>query len=842
MSEVCLIDPDNRWHCDLKQTLQHTLPDIHIHAVQDDDVTGVLQHADLIICARQSTHLMYTDVLAYLDLQDTPPPLIVIGEADDDERHIVAALRAGAVDYVRLPHLHHLPDIIRATLNTATTSKAHPQTLTWNHALDIAPVVSWQISLDGVISGVRGGGVQTYDERGSAQLNGQSLAAVFDNNEQAEIFLKRLHRGEDFVQRLHGPLSHWDAYCHPVCNHQGEVLYGHVISIDVTRDTFMVDEMMSSDERFTHLFRMLPDACVILSIDDGQVLAANTRFLTLIGKPDALLTGQDIREVSGRADRAFWLNILEAGTVQAVEAQLHPATGHMVEVLVSAIPLDMIGKPSILVTLVEMTQANEQKAQLARSEHKLRTIIDEISDIILIIDLETHHINGVNPALYHLTGWYDKDLLNQPITGLFVDPNQATRIMAELDAYDAAFETVLLHCGDDRHLTADMNATVINWDGKRAVLMTLRDVSEREMTMRALHEAEERLRTVINHLPVMLNTVDQRGIFTLSAGSGLETIGLRAGEATGKSAFDVYANYPALIDDIQRVLKGERFRSQHSINGRMLETQYKPLYDRQNQLTGAISVTMDITARMEAEHAKLEINQERERMAFRQGFASMTTHEFRTPMSVIMTSVDIIRRKILDNDVAGWTDRLNIIRAQIYFMTHLLDNILLISSGQSGMMEFYPEVMNFNDLCISIARDLGLQDTEKHIYINAVDPTLDALYLDPALMRHVLTNLLQNAIKYTPAGGEIRFKAQRNQNNLIIVVADTGIGIPPADQKHLFEIFSRASNTGKIQGTGLGLALVKYCLDAHNGTIDVQSEVNVGTTFTVCIPLTEPPH
>jgi len=254
-------------------------------------------------------------------------------------------------------------------------------------------------------------------------------------------------------------------------------------------------------------------------------------------------------------------------------------------------------------------------------------------------------------------------------------------------------------------------------------------------------------------------------------------------------------------------------------------------------------VAMDITARLEAERIKVEMEQERERMAFRQGFASMITHEFRTPMSVIMTSADLAQRMINDANDGGWMKQLNKIRAQIYYMTHLLDDVLLISSGQSGALEFYPEVMDFSALCTSITLDLGLHHTEKHTYINQVDPDLTRLYLDPSLMRHVLTNLVQNAVKYTPAGGEICFETCCEDDTLTIVVADTGIGIPEEDQKHLFEIFERGSNTGQIKGTGLGLALVKYCLDAHGGTITVDSAVGAaGTTFTVQVPLREPPH
>ena len=108
---------------------------------------------------------------------------------------------------------------------------------------------------------------------------------------------------------------------------------------------------------------------------------------------------------------------------------------------------------------------------------------------------------------------------------------------------------------------------------------------------------------------------------------------------------------------------------------------------------------------------------------------------------------------------------------------------------------------------------------------------------DDKLLRHALSNLLTNAVKYWPAGGEVLFDVRRDGADMVFTIRDHGIGIPPDEVAHLFESFHRASNVGAIQGTGLGLAIVKNAVEMHGGRIEVQSALGRGTTFIVRLPV-----
>jgi signal transduction histidine kinase len=140
--------------------------------------------------------------------------------------------------------------------------------------------------------------------------------------------------------------------------------------------------------------------------------------------------------------------------------------------------------------------------------------------------------------------------------------------------------------------------------------------------------------------------------------------------------------------------------------------------------------------------------------------------------------------------------------------------------------------------CRQLVEELQISTGEKHEIVFRSKGEFSEAVLDESLLRHIFTNLLSNAIKYSPAGGTVRFELIHQDETAIFQIQDEGIGIPPEDQKRLFQPFDRAKNVGKIPGTGLGLAIVKKCVEAHGGQISVTSEVGVGTTFTVMLPLT----
>lgn len=241
-----------------------------------------------------------------------------------------------------------------------------------------------------------------------------------------------------------------------------------------------------------------------------------------------------------------------------------------------------------------------------------------------------------------------------------------------------------------------------------------------------------------------------------------------------------------------------------------------------------------------AELLEMELAKEKELAELKERFASMVSHEFRTPLTVIRMSCGLME-EYADRLPPEKTKKfLEDIQSQVEYMVELLDDVLTIGKTRAGKIEFNPELLDVSSLCTDIVEQLQLTSGSDHKLVFSNHNHARNVYLDSHLLRHILVNLLSNAIKYSPKGSEVQLSIREEAKQIVFQVSDQGMGIPPEDQEHLFEPFHRASNTRHIQGTGLGLAIVKGNVDAHGGTISVSSAEGAGTTFTVSLPIAYP--
>jgi signal transduction histidine kinase len=226
---------------------------------------------------------------------------------------------------------------------------------------------------------------------------------------------------------------------------------------------------------------------------------------------------------------------------------------------------------------------------------------------------------------------------------------------------------------------------------------------------------------------------------------------------------------------------------------------------------------------------------ERELAELKTRFVAMTSHEFRTPLSVISTSAELLQGygEKWASDKRG--EHLARIRRSVSGMTTMLDRILLIGKTEAGMLAYSGGRVALGRLCMEIAQSIELADKGKRRISAEVSGAVGMACADEKLVRHILENLLSNAVKFSPEGAVVRFTAERDGDDVILVVADDGIGIPEEDRARLFDGFHRARNATHISGTGLGLSVVKRAVELHRGTIDIDSAEGEGTTFTVRI-------
>ena len=283
----------------------------------------------------------------------------------------------------------------------------------------------------------------------------------------------------------------------------------------------------------------------------------------------------------------------------------------------------------------------------------------------------------------------------------------------------------------------------------------------------------------------------------------------------------------------------ESFEEQRLSDGRWIHIRGRKTRDGFNAV-----VYTDVTDMKEretelAENSKrleLALEKEVELSSMKSNFVATASHEFRTPLTTIFSAADLLHHYSDQMDEKQKLEYLEEIKQEVGDMTQLLDDILLVRKMEAGMFSFSPAKSNIELLLRNIVRaSQNMAGSAHAINLNiACDGT--NVSIDDSLIRHIVNNLLSNAIKYSPDGESIEVSLSRENGEIVLDVADRGIGIPESEIDRVFDTFFRADNSSGIGGTGLGLSVVKTAVELHGGRIRVDSIVDEGTTFSVRIP------
>jgi len=259
--------------------------------------------------------------------------------------------------------------------------------------------------------------------------------------------------------------------------------------------------------------------------------------------------------------------------------------------------------------------------------------------------------------------------------------------------------------------------------------------------------------------------------------------------------------------------------------------------DEEGNLTGFIKITKDITVQMQVrEDLSKALARERELSEMKSRFVTLASHEFKTPLSVILSSVNLIEKYQDDASADKRWRHVHRIKSNVNNLRQLLNDFLSLEKLEEGVVRNEPVRTDLVKLSEEAIQDLEEACKDGQQMALEVTGNVHDVFLDQQLLRNILNNLLSNAIKYSPGGGLLRFRLEFAGDLVTFAVTDQGIGIPPEEQEHLFERFFRAKNTTGISGTGLGLSIVKKYLDLMDGTISVESQPGTGSTFTITLP------
>ncbi len=531
--------------------------------------------------------------------------------------------------------------------------------------------------------------------------------------------------------------------------------------------------------------------------------------------------------------------------------------------------------------ITDITKLKSSETAIRQAEANYRSIFENAIEGIFQSTLDGEYIS-VNPALAQIYGYESEQALIASLTNierqLYVQANRRHEFLDLMQQHGAVkgFESqvyrqdrTIIWISENVRIVKDPYGNALYYEGtveditaykqlhqqleskviertfelREANYQLQNEVIERQQAQLALRASEERYRAVVEQTSEGIFLIDARTKNILQTNAAFDRLlGYTCEELLQLKLEDVVALESNVIDrNVQQTLKARHSfiaEAPHRCKDGSLilcEVSASCIFYGDRQVFCAL--VRDITQRKRAEaEMQSALAKEKELHELKSRFVSMTSHEFRTPLTTIMFSAELIQKYGLKWTQEKKDRHLWRIQTSVNQMTQLLDDVLIIGQAEAKKLDFNPHPLDLNQFCGDLVEEMqNLTDKHAIIFNSKLDCT--CAKMDEKLLRHIFSNLLANAIKYTPAGGAINFELTSFQNKAIFRLQDSGIGIPKCDRAQLFDSFHRASNVGTISGTGLGLAIVKKSVDLHGGSINVESEVGVGTTFEVTLPL-----
>ncbi|MCX5638298.1 MAG: PAS domain S-box protein [Planctomycetota bacterium] len=495
-------------------------------------------------------------------------------------------------------------------------------------------------------------------------------------------------------------------------------------------------------------------------------------------------------------------------------------------------------------TILYALERKQAEEAIQISERNFRNVINRSADAIAVID-KGGIVLFINPAVQTLFGRNAEELLGKAF-GFPIAVGDTTEL------------EIIRKCRTKA--IAEMRIVETNWQGKDAYIASLRDITKRKATERKLKKYRENLKVLVKERTEEVDAEKELLSVTFSSmGDGVIVVDPEkriilfntVAETLAGWEFERVQDRPidelfhvvnehtreAVESPIDKVLRSGKTEAGTDLDillamdgtERPISTIAAPIRKNDGTIIGIVMVFRDVSREREIDRLKDD-------------FISSVSHELRTPLTSIKAYTETI---LHDFDMPEQTKLqfLGIIDEESNRLANLIEGLLEVSRLESGTVKISRDPVDITAVIGRVTSVLRPLADKKNIQLNVNVCGLPGQLLgDESRILSAVTNLVNNAIKFTPEGGQVCVWAQQQAGELVIRVSDTGMGIPKEALPKIFDRFYRVHHPGKqIQGTGLGLAIVKKIVALHGGRIEIESEVNQGTTFTVFLPLAANP-
>lgn len=693
-----------------------------------------------------------------------------------------------------------------------------------------------------------------------------------DKRQQWMQYYSRTLAGEHFTEEyeeINPAFEHHSCFeitMNPVYNEKHQVIGAGCFSREITLRKQAERNIQAMNEKYEILSRATNDAVWDWSLVD-DVITWNQGLEAIFGYEKAMMqyTGNWWMENIHEDDRARVIEELSADVVRSetntsATYKFRCANGTYKYVFSRGYILYNGGKP------VRMIGATQDIDILTRANNEIRrlSLVASATDSLVTILDADENIEWVNESFEKLTGYRLGEIQDKKIRNILNGPetDAATleRIRQQLEACVPVTEEILNYAKDGHKFWMKININpVVDQRGKLSKFIAVgTDITIHKEYERKITSIAKELSELIENANAVIFGIDAKGGVNEWNTLAVSVTGYSKEHASGKKLLELLVSRDEWEDTelmIRSVLQGYPVshyefpmvnRAGHKI---ILLLSATPRRNASGEITGLLAVGQDITEltqyrqsleeKVKERTHKLQaaLEKEKELVTLKSRFASMVSHEFRTPLATIRLSVNHIKKYKSRMSPDAIDSKIKVVQQQVDHMTHMLEEVLTLGKAEESKIQISKRKVNMEAFFTGIQEEVENIFKNSHTIHRKLNMQQHEIETDVDLLRNVFINLLSNAIKFSPGKTDIFLEGHQEGKMLIVQVRDEGLGIPEEELPKIFDPFHRGTNVATIQGTGLGLSIVKKAVDLIGGEITVSSKHNEGTVFTVTIPV-----
>ncbi|EIA09097.1 PAS domain S-box protein [Flavobacterium frigoris] len=518
----------------------------------------------------------------------------------------------------------------------------------------------------------------------------------------------------------------------------------------------------------------------------------------------------------------------------------------------------------IIGAMKNITDKRKLEYELQQSEEQFKGAFNHSAAGMALINTEGYYIE-VNERLIEILGYTSAEMKSLKLNSLVhkFDLKQLLIFKEKLDSEKISkfnIEIRFIH-KNKTWIWTHLSVSIIKNSANKYYISQFIDITQRKKIEAEnkllldennrnkqiqLDEAKNLYRLLANNTVDLVCLHDLESFFEYVSPSVKKLVGYQPEELIGKAPRDFV--HPEDLERFQesmrtndfwknKISKNENYRFKHADGGYIWLQTTTILLEKNGTAVGFQTNGRDVTKELEAKQIiEKALIKERKLNELRTNLVSTISHEFRTPMTTIRTSAELIKMYLKGQNIENELrvqKRVDVITHEIDRIVELMNAVLTISKEDSGKTSYSPTVLDLKALCKEVIEE-DYMETENNMNVAMICTGNNFLvFADKNLMHYSISNILNNAFKYSKNSKNVTLNIISTESDCKIEVIDYGIGIPKKDQDKLFNTFFRASNTDGIQGTGLGLHIVKNFVEKNNGTVTLESEIGIGTMVTM---------